>query len=378
MAVVYTNHARPADTIGETMLDICDLTRRYGAVTALDAASLHVPDATIVAVLGGSGCGKSTLLRLVAGLEPPDGGSIGFRGRPLAGVPPHLRQIGMVFQDYALFPHLDVAGNVAFGLHERRLTPAARTARVATLLDLVGLAGYGPRQIATLSGGERQRVALARCLAPQPALVLLDEPLAALDRTLRDRLVGELATVLRRVGVSALYVTHDQDEAFGLADRLVIMERGRVLQTGAPELVYGQPASVAVARFLGQRNLLPARVRSAEGARGVVRSALGDHVLPLPPGSRVGDHVTCIVRAEGITWHDGVVGGSLPARVLQRRFAGSRVALEVALTDAGLTLGCELSGIAAPAVGAVGWVSIHPAALWCCPAEPGSAPTPDP
>jgi len=358
------------------MLEISDLTRRYGPITALDAVSLDVPDATIVAVLGGSGCGKSTLLRVVAGLESSDGGGIRFRGRSLAGVPPHQRQIGMVFQDYALFPHLDVAGNVAFGLQQQRLTPVACAARVAELLELVGLVGFGARQIDTLSGGERQRVALARCLAPQPALVLLDEPLAALDRTFRDRLVDELVTILRRVGVSALYVTHDQDEAFGLADQLVIMERGRVLQAGTPELVYTQPASVAVAHALGQRNQLPAQVYSADGTRGLVRSALGDTLLPLPSGSTVGDPVVCIVRAEGIAWHAAMVGDGLPARVTRRRFAGGRAVLEVALTEAGLTLDCEVSSIAAPAVGALGWVSIHPAALWCCPAEPGIAAAP--
>ncbi|MFN8566897.1 MAG: ABC transporter ATP-binding protein [Kouleothrix sp.] len=224
-----------------------NLYKSYGGAPALRGVSLALAPGSIVGLLGPSGCGKTTLLRLIAGLEQADSGSIAFDGRPIDDLPTHLRGFGLMFQDYALFPHHDVAGNVAFGLRMHNLPRAQITARVAEMLDLVGLAGYARRRVYELSGGERQRVALARSLAPSPRLLMLDEPLGALDRALRERLLDELRSILKRVGVTSVYVTHDQAEAFAVADWLVLMRAGQVAQQGLPEQVYRQPASQFVA-----------------------------------------------------------------------------------------------------------------------------------
>ncbi|MFJ4108924.1 ABC transporter ATP-binding protein [Oerskovia enterophila] len=219
--------------------------------TAVRGVSLDLAPGEVLALLGPSGCGKSSLLRAVAGLEPVAGGSIAWDGRDLAGVPVHRRGFGLMFQEGQLFPHRDVAGNVAFGLQMAGVKRSAAAGRVTELLDVVGLAGYAQRPVATLSGGERQRVALARALAPEPQLLLLDEPLSALDRGLRDRLAGDLRAALVATGTTALFVTHDHDEAFTVADRVAVMDAGRLLQVAAPEDLWRAPASRRVAEFLG-------------------------------------------------------------------------------------------------------------------------------
>lgn len=230
---------------------------RFEATTALAGVSLDVGPGEVVALLGPSGCGKSTLLRAVAGLQPLDAGAALWGGEDLVGVPVHRRGFGLMFQDGQLFVHRDVGGNVAFGLEMAGAPRESRRARVAELLDLVGLAGYQARSVATLSGGERQRVALARALAPRPRLLLLDEPLSALDRALRERLTGDLAAILRRAGTTALYVTHDHDEAFAVADRVAVMAAGRILQVDTPRRLWRAPGSRAVAEFLGYEAFLP-------------------------------------------------------------------------------------------------------------------------
>jgi thiamine transport system ATP-binding protein len=240
-----------------------------------------VADGSVVALLGPSGCGKSTLLRAVAGLEPPAAGRVCWDGADLAGVPVHRREFGLVFQDGQLFPHRDVAGNVAFGLGMRGVPRASARERVAELLDLVGLAGYEARRSTELSGGEQQRVALARALAPRPRLLLLDEPLSALDRALREQLALDLARVL--TGTTALVVTHDHDEAFTLADHVAVMRAGRIVQTGPPTKVWREPADEETARFLGCGAFVPATVHN-----GVATCELGAVELPwAPPGEAV-------------------------------------------------------------------------------------------
>lgn len=238
-------------------LSIEDVVVRYGSgmmsTTAVDRVSLQVRQGQVLALLGPSGCGKSSLLRAVAGLEPVAEGAITWEGGDLAGVPVHRRGFGMMFQDGQLFPHRDVAGNIAFGLQMAGMTRPARNARVAELLDLVGLTGYERRAVASLSGGEAQRVALARALAPRPRLLLLDEPLSALDRGLRERLAADLHTILRRAGTSALYVTHDHDEAFTVADQVAVMMTGRIVQQGPGSQLWRAPAGAQVAAFLGYR-----------------------------------------------------------------------------------------------------------------------------
>ena len=233
------------------MLRVEGLEVRYGDAVALDGIDLVVEDGEVVSVLGPSGSGKSTLLRAVAGLEPPVRGRVVWDGDDLTGVPPHRRQLGLMFQDHTLFPHRDVVGNVAFGLRMHGVQSAQAAARAGELLALVGLAGYEHRRVAELSGGEQQRVALARAIAPAPRLLMLDEPLGSLDRALRERLMVELRDLFTRLGLTSLYVTHDHDEAFALADRVAVMHDGRIEQLGSPVEVWEHPANEFVARFLG-------------------------------------------------------------------------------------------------------------------------------
>lgn len=237
-----------------------DVTVRYGDVVAVDRLSLDVRAGEIVALLGPSGCGKSSALRAIAGLEPLSGGRITFAGRDLAGVPVHQRGLGLMFQDHALFPSMDVAGNVAFGLRMHRWPRPRIEVRVEELLALVDLQGYGRRPITALSGGEAQRVALARALAPQPELLMLDEPLGALDRNLREQLTRDVRELLKRLGQTALHVTHDQAEAFALADRVAVLRAGRLVQIGEPAELWRRPEDAFVARFLGHPNVWRVRV----------------------------------------------------------------------------------------------------------------------
>jgi thiamine transport system ATP-binding protein len=258
-----------------------------GTTTAVDGVDLRIHPGEVVALLGPSGCGKSSLLRAVAGLEPPAAGDVAWDGTSVLGVPVHRRGFGLLFQDGQLFAHRDVAGNVGYGL-PRGTRPADARARVGELLDLVGLPGYRPRDPATLSGGERQRVALARALAPRPRLMLLDEPLSALDRALRERLAADLRAVLLATGTPALFVTHDQDEAFAVADRVAVMHAGRLLQVDTPARVWRSPADRTVAAFLGYEAFLPASGPAAAPWRS--RLGLPDDTagtLALAPGALV-------------------------------------------------------------------------------------------
>jgi thiamine transport system ATP-binding protein len=233
------------------MLRLEHVSVTYNGFTAVHPLDLEVADGEIVCVLGPSGSGKSSLLRAVAGLEPEAAGRVWWDGADLSCVPPHRRGFGLMFQDHALFPHRDVHGNVAFGLRMRRLPRAEIDTRARDALALVGMTGFEHRRITELSGGEQQRVALARALAAAPRLLMLDEPLGALDRALRERLVTELRALFVGLGLTSLFVTHDHDEAFALADRLVVMHDGRIEQAGSPAEVWRRPANAFVARFLG-------------------------------------------------------------------------------------------------------------------------------
>lgn len=241
----------------EQGLAVSDLVVRYGDVVAVDGVSLEVAAGEIVALLGPSGCGKSTLLRSIAGLLPLSGGSVAWNGKDLAGVPVHRRSFGLMFQDHALFPHHNVAENIGFGLRMKGMARPERARRVGDLLDLVGLGSLGERTVGTLSGGQAQRVALARAVAPEPALLLLDEPLGSLDRALRDRLVGEIRRVVSELGLTAIHVTHDHDEAMSVADRLALMERGVVTLVGPVSTLLSDPGDVATAKALGVDSVWP-------------------------------------------------------------------------------------------------------------------------
>ena len=238
------------------MLSVAGATVAFGGLRALDGLDLEVTAGEVVAILGRSGCGKSTLLRAVAGLQPLDIGEVRWDGGDLAGVPVHRRGFGLMFQDHALFAYRDVAANVAFGLRMQKIPACRRRHRVQEALSLVGLAGFEERRVDTLSGGEAQRVALARSLAPEPRLLMLDEPLGSLDRPRRDELTGELRTLLRYTGTTALHVTHDHDEAFSVADRVAVMQAGRIDRIGTPADIWRDPRSEHVARFLGHSNIV--------------------------------------------------------------------------------------------------------------------------
>ena len=241
------------------LLEVSGVSKQYGDGFAVKRVSLSAERGDIICLLGPSGCGKTTLLRLIAGLETPDDGTIAFDGRVLNGVPSRNRGFGLMFQDLALFPHMDVSGNVSFGMRMQRRPKDQVTTRVNALLRLVGLEDFQKRKVHELSGGERQRVALARSLAAEPSLLMLDEPLGALDRALREALQTQVRGILKALGQTAIYVTHDRDEAYAMADSMVIMEEGEVVQAGTPEELYTAPRSELVARSMGIRNVLWAK-----------------------------------------------------------------------------------------------------------------------
>ncbi|WP_060906276.1 ABC transporter ATP-binding protein, partial [Streptomyces scabiei] len=274
------------------LLGLEKTTVRFDGRPVLDAVDLEVAEHEIVCVLGPSGSGKSTLLRVVAGLQPLDGGRVLLAGNDQAGVPAHKRGVGLMFQDHQLFPQRDVAGNVAFGPRMHGATKAERAERVRELLELVGLPGAARRPVGELSGGEQQRVALARALAPRPRLLMLDEPLGQLDRSLRERLVVELRELFAELGTTVLAVTHDQGEAFALADRVVVMRDGRIAQSGTPLDVWQRPVDEFVARFLGFDNVVEATVTGA-----AADTAWGK--VPVPEGSPQGA-CALLVRPAGV------------------------------------------------------------------------------
>ncbi|MET9595724.1 ABC transporter ATP-binding protein [Streptomyces sp. NPDC006516] len=332
------------------MLAVESATVRFGGRTALDAVDLEVADHEIVCVLGPSGSGKSTLLRAVAGLQHLDGGRVLVDGVDQAPLPVHRRGLGLMFQDHQLFPHRDVGANVAFGLRMHGVSRAERDRRVGQLLDLVGLPGAGRRAVAALSGGEQQRVALARALAPRPKLLMLDEPLGQLDRSLRERLVVELRSLFARLGTTVLAVTHDQGEAFALADRVVVMRDGRIAQAGTPLEVWQRPASAFVARFLGFDNVVGATVTgtAADTPWGKV---------PVPEGSPQGEH-ELLVRPGGVR-----LGGpkdGLRCTVGVRTFRGHHVAVTLHPGD-GPPLEAECALRDTPEEGTVVGVTFDPA-----------------
>jgi ABC-type Fe3+/spermidine/putrescine transport system ATPase subunit len=343
--------------------------------------SLNVERGTLTTLLGPSGCGKTTTLHIVAGFILPDSGRIFLDGTRIDDVPPYRRMAGLVFQDYALFPNMSVSGNIGFGLRMQRWPKEKAARRVSELLELVRLAGYGGRTVTSLSGGEQQRVALARALAPDPKILLLDEPLSALDANLRKSLRGEIRRIQQELSVTTVYVTHDQEEALALGDRIAVMREGRIEQVDTPRALYRRPANLFVASFLGQANLIPARVAGREGGRVLVDTPVGRFCTDMASGgedgcgeaaggssgeAEPGAELTLFFRPEscellpsegGAPGADGVGGpnapGASPARsavaagsglnlfrVVVRRieYLGSRQLLEVESVGLGLTL----------------------------------------
>ncbi|MFF4489043.1 ABC transporter ATP-binding protein [Streptomyces sp. NPDC001544] len=343
------------------LLSLDATTVRFGGRAVLDAVGLDVAEHEIVCVLGPSGSGKSTLLRAVAGLQPLDSGRVLLDGRDQSGVPAHRRGVGLMFQDHQLFPQRDVGGNVEFGLRMHGIQKAQRDTRVRELLDLVGLPGAARRAVAGLSGGEQQRVALARALAPRPRLLMLDEPLGQLDRSLRERLVVELRELFGRLGTTVLAVTHDQGEAFALADRVVVMRDGRIAQSGTPLQVWQRPADEFVARFLGFDNVTDATV-AGEAAD----TPWGK--LPVPQGAPQGAR-TVLVRPAGVRLVPA--GEGLRCTVTARTFKGTHVAVHLQPEDAPrLEAACALRD--APEVGGAVGVEFDAAEIVVLDGEPSA------
>ena len=313
-------------------LGLESLSKRFGEVQAVKDVSLDVPAGSILALLGPSGSGKTTLLRLLAGFEMPDAGEVLVNGERVTRLSPAERRFGMVFQHYALFPHLDVGANVAYGLESAGVRGPELARRVQEALALVDLAGYERRGISQLSGGQQQRVALARALATEPRVLLLDEPLSNLDPSLRERTRAELRELIKRLQITAVFVTHEQDEAFDLGDQVALLHSGRLAQVGTPEELYGQPASPFVARFIGRSSMLPVTVtgRTPDG----VTVTLYGQSWEIPGHHPVADAgpAWLYMRPEAMYLSEPV-GVALTGVVARRRFTGSGAAYVVTLKD---------------------------------------------
>ncbi|HWF24937.1 MAG TPA: ABC transporter ATP-binding protein [Solirubrobacteraceae bacterium] len=281
-------------------VELSSVSKRFGRVHAVRDVSLSLRRGEFIALLGPSGCGKTTTLRILAGFERPDSGSVLIDGVDMVHVPPNRRPVNTVFQSYALFAHLDVFDNVAFGLRERRRPRADIERAVADTLDLVRLRGYERRKPRELSGGQQQRVALARAIVNEPQVLLLDEPLGALDLKLRREMQLELKSVQRRLDMTFLYVTHDQEEAFAMSDRIAVMENGEIVQLGSPEEIYDRPANLYVAGFVGEANILAATIASSGEAEATVELRSGHRLRCRPTSAAVGSRVSLMVRPEKI------------------------------------------------------------------------------
>jgi ABC-type Fe3+/spermidine/putrescine transport system ATPase subunit len=290
-----TTHAGP-------VLEALDVEKNFGAFRAVDGVSLSVRRGEFLTLLGPSGCGKTTMLRMAAGFESPDRGTIRIEGADVTGVPPYSRQLGFVFQNLALFPHLTVGENVAFGLEVRKVARAEQARRIEDSLQLVGLAGHAARRVHELSGGQRQRVALARALVIRPAVLLLDEPLGALDLKLRRQLQLELKGLQQRTGTTFVFVTHDQEEALTMSDRIAVMNEGRIEQLDDASAIYDRPRTRFVAQFIGDTNLFDGSVAAVDGGEARIDiPALGASVaMAAPAGLRAGDRVALSVRPENL------------------------------------------------------------------------------
>ena len=310
--------------MSDVFLELKHLTKRFGDHVAVGDLSLSVPRGAVLALLGPSGSGKTTTLRLLAGFERPDAGTVVVDGRDVTALPPAERHFGMVFQHYALFPHLTAGENVAFGL-ARRGAPAGRDARVAEMLSLVDLDGFGSRQVGELSGGQQQRVAVARALAPEPRVLLLDEPLSNLDPSLRERTRREMRAALDRIGITTVFVTHEQEEAFALGDSVAVLNHGHLEQVGTPQELYEQPRTLFVATFVGRASVLGGvmmgggRVRLDAGAEWPVDAS---------QEAAAGDRASLVVRPEAVRFTETGLAGT----VTERRYTGARALFTVSVS----------------------------------------------
>ncbi|RUM20492.1 ABC transporter ATP-binding protein [Rhizobium vallis] len=329
--------------MSQNIVELTNITKKWGIFTALDNISLNVRKGEILTLLGPSGCGKSTLMRIAAGFESASSGEVTIGGRNMTAVPPEKRPVNMVFQRYALFPHLDVFDNVAFGLRLKGIAKSAVTEQVNAMLNLVQLQDFSNRWIGEISGGQAQRVALARALVNRPSVLLLDEPLAALDLKIRHHMLEELKRIHTETGTTFIYVTHDQDEAMILSDRVVLMNKGTIEQIGTPDEMYGAPKTLFCAKFFGETNLLDGRVQDADGSGAVLSLPVGAATVGtrgLRSGSAV--HVSIRPEAINISAATGTSESSNEAvgKVEDVMFIGSRVVYKVRHAE-GTLLKCQ-------------------------------------
>jgi spermidine/putrescine ABC transporter ATP-binding subunit len=324
--------AIPSNTSATIALDMRDVHKSYGADAAIDGVSLSIGRGELLTLLGPSGSGKTTLLMMIAGFVDPDRGELLLEGRRLAEIPAHKRNIGIVFQQYSLFPHMSVADNVAYPLKVRRVAAHERRRLIGDALALVKLTGYEDRRPSQLSGGQQQRVALARAPVFKPPILLMDEPLGALDRKLRAQMQIEIRAIQQQLGITTVYVTHDQEEALAISDRIAVIHNGRLAQVGTPVEMYERPASPFVADFLGESNLLRGDVVATDGSRLTVRTA-GGMVLDARDGGRfrAGDRLVVGLRPERILIENGVPGRT--GRIEQMIYLGALVRLQLRVAD---------------------------------------------
>jgi len=372
--------ADPPTNEPPVVIAVDEVTKRYGDFVAVAFADFDIRRAEFFSMLGPSGCGKTTMLRMIAGFETPTSGQIRLEGVDVSRVPPYKRNVNTVFQQYALFPHMTVADNVAFGPRTKGIDEGETKKRVATMLDVVRLGSFADRYPSQLSGGQKQRVALARALVNHPSALLLDEPLSALDLKLRQAMQLELKRIQREVGITFIFVTHDQEEALTMSDRIAVMSAGHVEQVGTPEEIYDSPATPFVAGFIGSANLLDAKVESVRGDVAAVRLA-GDRVVEVPICSEhpfaAGDEGMVMIRPERV--HLSVAQPearipSVPVTVTELIFQGPVV--RCVLRDAG---GAEIVAhlasdrrLAKPGIGEAGWASWDPDAARLLPPRAAS------
>jgi len=342
------------------------VSRRFGDVAAVDDISFDVAQGELVTLLGPSGCGKTTTLRLVAGLELPSSGRIEIAGRDVTALSASQRDVAMVFQSYALFPHMSVFENVAYGLQMSRLPKAEVRARAEAALETVGLAGFGDRLPAALSGGQQQRVAVARAVVLEPDVLLFDEPLSNLDAKLRRRVRDEIRDLQQRLGLTAVYVTHDQEEALAISDRVIVMEAGRIAQVDAPRDLYARPASRFVADFIGDANILPATVLSVSGDAATVE--IGPIRLALPARGLGPGPALAAVRPHALVFVAEGTANALPATLLRAAYLGSRTEFTIE-TALGKVFGAISDGSMVPASGMATAVTIDPVAASLVPLD---------
>jgi spermidine/putrescine ABC transporter ATP-binding subunit len=362
--------------MAEGFVRIEDVSKRFGQVAAIDRVSLSIRQGEFFSLLGPSGCGKTTLLRTVGGFTLPDTGAIAIDGQDVTDLPPNHRPTNMVFQSYAIFPHLSVHDNIAYGLRTERLAPAEREARLAAAFAMIKLEGYGQRRAHELSGGERQRVALARALVKRPKVLLLDEPLGALDKRLRDAMQIELRQLQRDVGITFIFVTHDQEEALSMSDRIAVMERGRILQVADPKTLYEAPSSRAVANFIGTMNFFPGRVLSVGATIDVDCKGLGRSEAPAGAKTHIvtGERVMLAIRPEKLVLtRKQPAGPSVRGRVVTAAYLGDRNQFRVAVDgiESPIVVAAQNAGTGDAGFrnGDIVYVAWSPGALVLLPAE---------